>query len=352
MSESVELPGPGGEHTDEVLAANGGVGGFFNRLDTADIGIQNLNTKQPERKIPMLAFGTRTFPPHVEPIRYPPLPVQSAELPPDVEQVAEEIAITEGEEAAETFIAEYFKHPQNDSNVKNAINRLKQLNQKAQDDAAAEKEKRIALANKLQASANNHRNKALNLLRREGYNIPDSYAAVKMAEEKAKLNREKLNEKLRKQWEKVHKGKKCTNWQGANCLNVVEGFKERAGLSAIDVKRLRRRAERNHPNEVCSKWIEGSGECAEWKKKEGYRNVDDVDVDELKGRGLDYVVRERFGNVVNVENAETAAKFGTVAAVVAVLFWIFVAIVFYCIYVKNGVVRLPERIRGQSTGGW
>jgi len=77
----VEQVGPGGENTAEVLAANNGLGGYFNRISSGDIGNQNLNvgggfgsaawggngtdgnlkTNPSTNKIPMVAYGPRAY---------------------------------------------------------------------------------------------------------------------------------------------------------------------------------------------------------------------------------------------------------------------------------------------------
>ena len=84
------VPGPGGENTSDVVAANGGLGNYFNRISSGDIGNQNLNagggygsaawgyngvdgdkltddlrTNPQTNRIPMIAYGTRAFGPNV-----------------------------------------------------------------------------------------------------------------------------------------------------------------------------------------------------------------------------------------------------------------------------------------------
>ena len=69
--------------------------------------------------------------------------------------------------------------------------------------------------------------------------------------------------------------------------------------------------------------------------KEGfYKDISEINSDDLQGHGVDYVARERFASNEVISNKEAITY--SVSVLIIVLFWVFVGIVFYIIYVKQG----------------
>lgn len=78
---------------------------------------------------------------------------------------------------------------------------------------------------------------------------------------------------------------------------------------------------------------DATAELADGIDKEGfYQDINDVDTDSLQTHGVDYVARERYHPIITDKEAIAFS----VSILIAVLFWILVAITFYIIYIKRG----------------